>query len=87
MKAFKLRYLSALRSMPTVQPKRPYVLFRDPRNFGGSATLFLLNVLGASTAAGTGVTAANLLALWQDRIKYFTNVFGVGPDHFVRPTP
>ncbi len=66
LKAFKLRYLSALSSTPAVQPKRLYVFLRDPRNFGGSATFFLPNVLGASTAAGTGVTAANLMALWLD---------------------
>lgn len=67
LKALKLRYLSALRSTPAVQPKRLYVLLRAPRNFGGYATFFIPNVFGASTAAGTGVTVAHILALWQDK--------------------
>ncbi len=39
---------------PVVQPKRPYVLSRAPRNFGGSATFFLPKVLVTSTAARDG---------------------------------
>ena len=55
MKAFKLRYLSALRSSPAIQPKRPHVLTGAPRNIGGSATLFLLKVGVTSTAAWDGL--------------------------------
>ena len=54
LKAFKLRYLSAPRSMPAVQPKRPYVVLRAPRNIGGSATFFLLRCLWRLHCHGDG---------------------------------
>ena len=38
-------------NLPTT---RLYVLYKAPRNFGGSAIFFLPNVFGASTAAGDG---------------------------------
>ena len=64
LKAFKLRFLSAPCSVASGPSKAPLRFAGAPRNFGGSATFFLPKVLGAFTAAGTGVTAADILALW-----------------------